>query len=316
MFAFFRDWSFSFFFTALFVLQCFAAEPPQVRFDMPYLLEARDVTPPNYQVTHPGESLREVRFPISTFLSRGEQRDLTQVLYQIEGPQAMFEVVDFLPKTTLDTRYAAPLHVEHAEEKGAQFKIDLGGSYQLVSAALGSLELKDKTSSCVKAELLPPMEALSSSGTMLRQRGVYFRLHNTPQTWLEGEREFAVLLRVPTDWRGDYVVVRCQAEGRKKGMVTAFDETYTAGRRDFVVALYASGDAAARTKAVNFVRAESRLRHVVSEQQQAIERSGQSSLARFGFDVPGDKPRIPSDWMPRLISGSYSSQDIPGRLPP
>jgi hypothetical protein len=137
-----------------------------------------------------------------------------------------------------------------------------------------------------------------------------------PQTWLEGEREFAVVLRVPTQWRGDYVVVRCQADAKRKGMVPAFDETYTAGRRDFVVALYASGDTAARTRAVNFVRAESRLRRVVSDQQQAIEMASQSTLARIGFEMPGEKSRIPTDWMPRLISGTSTVKDIPGRLPP
>ncbi len=289
---------------------------PLVRFDMPYMLEARDVTPDEFAATHPGERLREVRFPISTFVSQGNEGDLTQVLYQMEGPQAMFEVVDFLPKTTLNSRYAAPILVEHDQESGGEFKIDFGGNYQVLTTAVGSLQIKDKTRSSVKAELLPPVEALAASGTLQRQRGVYFRLRSMPQTWLEGEREFAIILRVPAHWRGDYILVRCQADAHKKGLVSAFDETVTAGRRDFVVAIYASGDVAARSTAAAFVRAETRMRRVVIDQQQAIERAGQSSFARWGLELPGEKPRIPGDWMSRLVVGGYSTEQIPSRLPP
>jgi hypothetical protein len=64
------------------------------------------------------------------------------------------------------------------------------------------------------------------------------------------------VLSVPTIWRADYIRIRCQAEGIRRGVVSTFDEEIQCGQRDFLVALYQNGDEEARHIAVNFARRE------------------------------------------------------------
>jgi hypothetical protein len=286
------------------------AQSPRVQFDMPYLLSARDVTPAAFSQLNPRERLVEVRFPISSFLAAGDENDLTQLVYRIEGPQGKFAVADFLPKTTLETRYAGNLNVESLSDHESQLHIDLAGNYQWLTGFTANANFHDKEFSQVKGELLPPLEAVAASGTTQRQRGVYFKLRGTSRTWLEGEKEFATILRVPKDWRADYVVVRCEAEGIRRAFVTTLDERVVAGRRDFIVALYAEGDEYARASAAELIRAETALRKTAGQQQREIQARSQTTLLKFG----SSPSPIPNDWLAKLLV-STGPTEIPSRLP-
>lgn len=288
------------------------AETPRVKFDMPYLLAARDVTPAAFREVNPLERLVEIRFPISSFLVAGDEDDLTQLVYRIEGPQGQFAVTDFLPKTTLESRYAGNLNVESLSDHEADLHIDLAGNYQWLTGFTANAKYHDKEFSQVKGELLPPLEAVAASGTTNRQRGVYFKLRGSSRTWLEGEKEFAAVLRVHQDWRADYVVVRCEAEGIQRGFVTQLDERRSAGRRDFVVALYAEGDATAKATAAELVRAEAALRQSVRQQPQVGKTTTPTTLIRWG--QPATRDATPVDWLTQLVFVPTATT-IPPQLP-
>src|SRR5258705_435068 len=85
---------------------------------------------------------------------------------------------------------------------------------------------------------LTPLETVAASGTLLRGSSVFFKIKSTPRNLLEGTREYALVLSVPAAWRADYIRVRCEAEGIRRGMVSTFDEQTQCGQREFLASLY------------------------------------------------------------------------------
>src|SRR5438034_11795922 len=75
------------------------AEQPRVSFDMPYAVACRDVTPGEYSASHPGYKLMEAKLEISSLLTAGQEKDLTEYFIRIESPQRTLAIADYLPKT-------------------------------------------------------------------------------------------------------------------------------------------------------------------------------------------------------------------------
>jgi hypothetical protein len=230
------------------------AEAPRVQFDMPYAVACKELTPVEFADANPGQKLIEARFEISSLLAAGKERDLTQYFIRIEDPERKLAVVDYLPKTCHESRLASPVTISDTDEKNASLGINLAGKYEFVSSVGATAGIGQKRTSCVKYDLLPPLETVAASGTLLRGSGVYFKLKASPRHLLEGGREFALVLRVPAAWRSGCVHVRCEAEGIRRGLVSTFDEQVSCGRRDFVVALYLDGDETGRLAAEALAR--------------------------------------------------------------
>lgn len=292
------------------------AEVPQVLFDMPYTAACRDVTSPEFKISNPGEKLVEAKLSISTLLQSGREDDLRQFIYRLEGPQRTMQVVDYLPKTAHESLVAGPVGIQNTRENVASIGINLSGHYEHFTGPSVNSGISQKRQSAVKYELLPPLETVTASGTILRGSGVYFKLKASQRNLLEGERQFALVLRVPSSWRADYVAIHCQAEGVQRGIVSQFDQQHFAGQRQFLVALYLEGDAQARAAAENFSRAEANLRSVARVKQRAIEGRAQPTVAhQIGALFAMTSPQIPEDWLARLLIGPPAQGTIPKRLP-
>ena len=235
------------------------AERPRVHFDMPFTVACRDVTSPEFAASHPDRRLVEARFEISSLLLAGKESDLSQYFIRIDSPERTLEVVDYLPQTFHESRWAGPITVSTTDERNASIGINLSGKYELTTALGASAGLGQKKTSSLKYDLLPPLETVAASGTLLRGSGVYFKLKAGPRRPLEGATGFALVLRVPRDWRADYLRVRCEAEALERGLVSALDQTLVAGKRDFFLALYLEGDERARQTAEQFARRETSL---------------------------------------------------------
>ena len=134
------------------------AEPPRVHFDMPLAIACREVASPEFAEANPGLKLVEARFEISSLLVAGKERDLTEYFIRIESPQRSFTVVDYLPKTLHESRHAGPISVQDTDEKNASIGINLAGQYEMITGAGINAGLGKKNISCVKSELLPPLE--------------------------------------------------------------------------------------------------------------------------------------------------------------
>jgi hypothetical protein len=141
-------------------------------------------------------------------------------------------------------------------ENVAALGINLSGKYELLTLPGPSAGIGEKKTSSVKIDLLPPLETVAASGTLDRASAVFFKIKATPRNLLEGTREYALVINVPTVWRADYIRVRCTADGIRRGVVSTFDEPTECGQREFTVSLYLDGDEAARRIAENFGRRE------------------------------------------------------------
>ena len=233
------------------------ADVPHVNFDMPYTVACRDVTPPEFAKANPGQKLVEARLEISSLLTAGHEKDLAQYFVRVESPQRTLTIADYLPKTSHESPLAGPVTMEKSTERMAVLGINLSGHYEILTAVGPSAGIGQKKTSSIKYDLLPPLETVAASGTLARGNAVFFKLKASPRQLLEGSREFGLVLRVPAAWRADSLVVRCEAEGIRRGVVSTFDEHVNCGQRDFLVALYQEGDEQARHLAESFSRRRS-----------------------------------------------------------
>lgn len=240
-----------------------AATAPRVEFDTTYSVECLDVTPADFAARYPTSRIVEARFKISTWLTAGRELDLNDLVVEITSSEQTLPVVDFMPRTELDTNIAGEIEVVQSEEKSKTSNAGVGGTvgveYGIVKAqanpsAGGGRSQVASTKETYKR--LPPKQLLLASGTINRGYGVYFKLKPSAQESLEGVREFAVLFLVPSDWRGEAVEVSCTARAGKKSYFSHSIEE--CGVRTFHVGLYREGDTVARTVAEELARAQGR----------------------------------------------------------
>jgi len=231
------------------------AEAPRVRFDTPYAIACRDVTPPEFTEGQLGYKLMEAKFEVSSLLTAGQEKDLTQMFIRVDSPTQSLVIADYLPKTRHEAT-ATSVTKQESTERVASIGINLSGKYEILTLPGPSAGMGQKKTSSVKYELLPPLETVAASGTLDRGSALFFKIKSNPRNLLEGTREYGLVFKAPLNWRADYVRVRCEAEGIRRGVVSTFDEEFTCGQRDFLVALYQDGDEGARRLAVNFARRE------------------------------------------------------------
>jgi hypothetical protein len=276
------------------VIACTGAEAaggevPRVHFDMPFVVACRDVSSPEFLAANPDDKLIEARFEISSLLIAGQERDLTEYLIRIESPQRTLAVVDYLPKTLHESKHAKPISVQETDESNASIGINIAGQYEFLTGTGVNAGLGKKHVSCVKQELLPPLETVAASGTLLRGSAVFFKLKASSRQLLEGARDYSLVLRVPAQWRADYVHVYCRAQGIERSFVSSLDQQVICGNRDFVVALYLEGDAAARSTADSFARRQAEVRTSVRKQKHT---SGRSAPDRTKAPPPVEFPQL------------------------
>lgn len=248
------------------------ASAAEVQFDVLPLVGCRDVTSTEFAAVNPHERLYEARFQISSLLPRGDAEELVRYLYRIESPHRGFVVVDYLPQTTLASDVVEHLSVERSREDTKSLGINVSGQYDHLAKGSATAGSGKTIKSSVRYDLLPPLELLASSGTVSRGSGVYFKLRPSRRTSLEGAKEFVLVLRVPRDWRGDYVRVTCEAVGRKRYVLPTVEGEAIWGGADVLVALYAEGELEAKQVASSMVTAEQELCETVRRAHPEIRR--------------------------------------------
>jgi hypothetical protein len=279
---------------------------PRVQFDAPYQIAVREIAAPA-QVVQPGEKLVEARFDVSSIVVAGNERDVTQFVFQLQSLQRTMQVHDYQPRSARDTSIAGSVAVTEGRENANSAGFDLTGKYQDWTNATLHLGESSKESGNRKFDRLPPLETVVASGTIFRGTGVYFKLHTTDRQLLEGATTICVLWRVPNQWRADYVHLRCVAEGRTRGQ-----GPQRAGQRDFLIPVSMAGDTVAQQAATRFARTEANVRMVA--RQSVEELTSKPPLPWQRVFVGHNDQDVPHDWLERLLYLPANPQ-VPSRLP-
>jgi len=260
-----------------------AGEPPQVLFDVGRLVACREVRPAEHFGARSDHRCVEAVFHISTLFAQGTESDLEHLFYVVESRAHGMTVVDFLPRTELASPVLGAVGVETKDETSKSIGAELSAKYDSLAAGNLSASVGSKNSAALRYEMLPPLDVLAASGTINRASGVYFRLMPSAQTSLEGAQEFVCVFRVPADWRGDWVTVRCRADGIKRGPVRSFDSKIGCGEATFRVGLYVEGDTEAAAAVTRVLDCEEQLAAVKAAERAEYESDWTTRLGQ----VPG-----------------------------
>ena len=239
-----------------------------------------------------GQKLVQARVSVSLLAYRGEAEAITECLYQFESGTNTTQMIDYLPRTTMDTNVAGNIQVQKSSEVSDQVNLSVSAGIDSIRANGGGAK-SDSSRAAFSYELIPPQEMVAAVGTIGRGTGVYFKLRRTPQISLEGSREFLITLQVPVDWRGGYFRATCQAVRRSNRNASVL------GSRTFIVPIYLAGDSIARRLAEDFADAEQLLYASARKHQHDVHRR---SLPTIAHELSLVDPKIPTNWLDQVVA--------------
>ena len=256
------------------------AEDPDMQFDCDPTVVCRDITPVDFSLSNPDEKIIEATIRISTRMTAGATEDLTELVYEIQSPLGRID--DFSPRTKLSSEYVEPIQIVKTVGKNNT----IGGSVNGTMAApiplpasahpVASLGRNEHDSVTEEMRKMPAKKPLIISGTFSQRQGVFFKFKQSNQVSLEGIKSITCSFIVPRDWRGDYLLLSCRADGQRSRYF--IKGIYPCGESRFVVGLYLEGDLEAKQAAIG-----------LADRQLALQRQGVS------FDAVADESESDSE---------------------
>ncbi len=222
----------------------FFSEPVRVVFDLPEIVECRDVTPVEFARTHPTVKVIEAKFRVSARLVAGSESDVEDFLYVIASGDQQMRFQDYLPNTSLESSVAEnEIEITDTTENAKGGEIGTHVAYQGVGGGVSRTKNSKHTHADHYKEIAP-QALVVASGTTDHEHGVFFKLKPSRAASLEGAKEFTFLATVPISWRGGWCTVSCAARGKSKALFSR-SGVVPAGVAQSQVGLYLLGDAEA-----------------------------------------------------------------------
>jgi len=238
-----------------------SAGPLRVEFDCYPVIACHEVTPDEPSELKADERLIEARIRISARIIDGSADDLREFLFEIRSPERRARVDDFAPKTQMDSDVVEPILITKSDERHRSIGLGLGGKVGSPTLVIeGNIEPNAKLGMSRKESVArtmkkrPPKQPIVISGTMLQGHGVFFKLRPTSQTSMEGVHEIVCHLRVPADWRGDWLLLGCRAEGELTRYFVKSQDI--CGQARYVLGLHDEGDQEAKEAAEQLAQAQ------------------------------------------------------------
>lgn len=261
---------------SLFAPPAAASEPPQVEFDLACAIDCEEVTPAAFAALHPEEKVIQAVFRVSVRLIAGEESALEELVIDITSPEQRLRVLDFSPDTQLESLTTGTVEISKTSETMQAIGAKLGGDINLptwpIDAHLspgGDLGRTKRDVVTEKVEKISPQYAVLTSGTTHQGYGVFFKLKRSLHGSFEGVHEFACKLIVPREWRGDWVLVACQARGlRTKYFVKS---SGPCGQDTASVGLYLAGDRQAKEAAFALAHAQGHAGAMLCHDKPAVD---------------------------------------------
>lgn len=241
------------------------AAHPKVAFDLGYIVECQDVTSQAFAMSHEGEKVVEANLRVSVRLESGEEKDIDQLLFEITSPSERLRIIDFLPRTQIEPE-ADNIEVVKTSETihsvgatvGATIAVSGGtknGNAMMTSALpAANANSSHRNQLTETTKKIPAGRAIVTSGTLENEHGVFFKLRRTAAGTFEGIKPFSFRFAVPTDWRGDWLVISCTARGTVSRYF--FKSIEEIGTNKAFLGLHLAGDAAAERAALDMAQAQ------------------------------------------------------------
>ncbi|MBX3423597.1 MAG: hypothetical protein KF752_18730 [Pirellulaceae bacterium] len=292
-----------------------AGQREAVVFDVPAVVIAQPVNPQVVSAPTMGGRLLRLKIPVSTFISPEFAGAVSEYCIELDSTGQTMRVVDFWPKNETYSQYEGTVKVEASRHKDEQFNFSLAAAYPTVGQASARGEYRNQFEVQESYQRRPPMQTLTSSGTIRQGFGVMYKFRPGPVDVLEGAREIAVLVEVSPDWRADLLKVHMTAAGISGG---ASERPQLLGRSQLWITTYQEGDAEAAAQALAYVRQERSLRGLAASRQREIQqRSLPTIWHKVGAALEMVDSRIPADYLASVLFGPASPQFDRGtqRLP-
>lgn len=231
-----------------------SAEDVKAVFDVPDKIECRDVTPTKCAAAYPDAKVIEGTIRISASLAEGTEDSIVDFTYMISSPEMRLKVLDYLPNTMLESRYADDrIEVTDRVEDTDSTNLEAVAGYSLFSLSAARSQVNRRTESN-QYERIAPKALVLASGTMNRGHGVFYKLRRSNAVSLEGAKEFTFLAKVPKNWRGDWCTVVCTSRANKKSLLG--NSIVSAGAVRIDVGLHITGDREAADLCLQLCRAQ------------------------------------------------------------
>jgi hypothetical protein len=277
-----------------------------VQFDAPAIVIAEAVNPAVVSAPLNDGHLMRLRIPLSTLVSQDVAGGIEEYTVAIRSPQQSMRVIDFWPKDEYYTDIDGNVEVASSEQLDRKFGFDFQAAYEPVGRGSAGGDYQTTTNRQENYQRRPPMQILTSSGTIDRGFGCFFKFRPGPFPVLEGTREVAILFEVSSAWRADMLQVSMRAVGKPK---SSSKQSTTLGSQRLWMATHREGDSEAARQTRQAMQQERQLRALAaSSQEQVMEKSLPTFLHKVGAQLDLIQPRIPDDYLSQIIFGS--SQQI------
>ncbi len=285
-----------------------------VAFDVPAIIVAQRVNPA--VVTQPlqGGDLYRLQVVVSNYNAPDYRGSINEYSIELLSPTQTMRVVDFWPKNETYQPYEGSIKVDSHKQKDEHFNFNLNASYPTVGSANASGDYRNQLDVQESYTRKPPVQTLTSSGTLHQGFGAFFKFRPGPVDVLEGSKEVAILVEVPRGWRADLLQVVMTAAGVPAGS----SKQQVLSQSRLWITTHREGDGAAAAQAQAYVQQERHLRGVAASSQREVEKR---ALPNFWYKAGNAlqivDSRIPEDYLTRVIFGraNRSFNDGSSRLP-
>ena len=288
---------------AILALPVLAWSAPCVQFDVPQTLPARDATTAEFSQRNPDLRLIELRFPISSLVRLGSEDVLLEYLHLISPTAGAFQVVDYAPRTTLQSQVKGSVSVETKRGSSSNLGIQAVTPQDFPVKGDASAAIGSNSSDAWRYQLTAPKQLIAASGTMQRGTSAYFKIKPSSQTTLEGDREFEIVAQVPSTWRGGLLRVQCLAFAKPRGVAPTRNQSeMVCGTRTFLVGAYLQGDRDARESVRKLAESQRQLVSLAAARADTIQSKRFPTLGhKIGAAFSMVQPRIPNQWLDRVL---------------
>jgi hypothetical protein len=278
-----------------------AADTNFVGFDVPSLVIVQEMSSESTLVPTTGGKLVRIRMPVSMFVSSEFRGVVHEWLVELESPQQTIRVVDFWPRQEVYSDIEGTVQVERSYKRDAEFSFTASGGFEPFARGTAGGKLDNNTSTQERFLRKPPVQVLTSSGTIRRGYGVFFKFLPGPTPNPEGIREIAVLAEVPLGWRADMLRVSLSATG---SLTRGGRDTVALGDMQLWTTLHLEGDRRAAERATMYLMCERNLRQLAAANHERVMQKALPTLwHKVGVALDVVEPRIQIDYLQQVLFG-------------